>query len=128
MSLLSAMLASELATELSAEQSLMSKRLAIYYREKGLKKPKLLDEESVRDIRRAYQLHSTGQAKTYKQAVQMTLGTYVEAAPPESVRSLERRLTQIEQVQSETLEKVSQILDYLQTIQARRAAQGQPPG
>ena len=122
------MLASELAMELETEQSLMSKRLGIYFAERGLNKPRLLDEQSVRDVRQAYQILATGQAKTFKQAVQLTLGTHIEAVPPESVRNLERRLERIEQVQAETLDKVSQVLRHMEATLARRSAQGGQQG
>lgn len=122
------MLASELAVELSTEQSLMSKRLAFYYSEKGLTKPRLLDEQAVRDFRHAYKILSTNQAKTFQVAMRMVLGTHIDAVPPESVRSLERRLDQIEKVQAETLDQVSQILSHVKDSQARRAAQQQQQG
>ena len=116
------MLASELARELKVDQTGMSKRLGVYFSERGVDRPRLLDEQAVREVRQAYQICAAGQAKTFRQAVQLVLGTHIEAVPPESVRNLERRLERIEQVQAETLDKVSQMLERMEAIVARRAA------
>lgn len=109
------MLASELALELNVDPSLMSKRLSVYFAERGEVRPRLLDAQTAGQVRQAHELLQLGQAPTFKVAVQMVRGTFVEAIPPESVRALEQRLMQLESVQAKTLDTVTDILRYIES-------------
>lgn len=109
------MLASELAVELNVDPSLMSKRLTLYFAERGEVRPRLLDAQTAEQVRQAHELLQLGQAPTFKVAVQMVRGTFVEAVPPESVRALEQRLMQLESGQAKTLDTVTNILRYIES-------------
>lgn len=122
------MLASELAQEMEIDPSLMSKRLGIYFGELGKERTRLLDGQVVGHMRHAHELLETGQSRTFKTAVQMILGTYVEAVPPESVRLLESRLAQIENVQAQTLDSVNRILQLIEGATTPHDSHGQQPG
>lgn len=122
------MLASELAQELGIDPSLMSKRLGVYYWEAGKDRPRLVDAQTAGHVRHAHALFESGQARSFRDAVQMALGTFVEAIPPESVRELESRLTQIESVQREILDTVTRILRHIESAIVPQSAGDTPHG
>jgi hypothetical protein len=114
------MLASELATELGIEQSLMAKRMQLYYSETGEARPRSHSSQAVNQVRQAHQLLTDGTARTYRTALEMVLGKHVEPLPPASVVRIEQRLAQLETVQHETLDKVNRILRHVEDTLARR--------
>lgn len=122
------MLASELAQELGIDPSIISKRLKTYFKEIGEEKPRHLDKRAVGDMQQAHELLAAKKARSFNEALQMVVGTFVEPLPPESVRLIESRLVQLEHVQAEMLKKVDLILQYMEASLARRAAQGGAQG
>ncbi len=97
----------------------MSKRLSVYFAEIGEGKTRLLNDQAVERVRQAHELMATGQARNFKVAVQMVLGTYLDAVPPESVRTFERRLERMEDVQTQTLVKVNELVNLIESAVTR---------
>ncbi|ANE42677.1 hypothetical protein [Deinococcus puniceus] len=113
------MLASELALEVEIDPSVMSKRIGTYFLETGRRKERHLSALSVAQLRQAHELLDGGQARSFRTAVQMVIGTYADPVPPESTKQLLQRLDELQTTHQELMEKVQRILEYFE--QAVRA-------
>lgn len=118
------MLASELAAELQVDAGVMSRRLALYFTEAKQERKRYLSEQTVSVVRQAHRLYEDGDAKSFKTALQMVIGTYSEPVPPESARLIEQRLSQLEDMQEQTLQKVDRVLRYLETAMGQSVEDG----
>lgn len=108
------MLSSELAVDIGIDPSVMSKRLNTYFQEAGRERERYLSAQTVTDIRQAHQLLNGGQARSFKTAVQMALGTHTEALPPESAREILQRLDNLERSQGVILWHVERLLTHVE--------------
>ncbi|WP_161882799.1 hypothetical protein [Deinococcus alpinitundrae] len=104
------MLASELATELGVDPSVITKRLQIYHAESGTERSRLLDGRALTCLKEAHRLLTTNRAATTKIAVQMALGTYVEPVSSEGARELREAIRRLEKNQAETVSLVREVL------------------
>ncbi|WP_412030477.1 hypothetical protein [Deinococcus yunweiensis] len=86
------MLKSELARQVGIDPSVLSKRLAHYRAETHKHDQQYLDDETIRQFREANDLLTSGQARTWKDAVLMVLGRYAEPVPSEGVIFLVQKL------------------------------------
>lgn len=126
------MLSSELAVDIGIDPSVMSKRLGTYFQEAGRERERYLSPQTVADVRQAHQLLNVGQARSFKTAVQMALGTHTEALPPESAREILQRLDNLERSQDVILRHVERLLTYIEQAfeqparDLEAAVQGQP--
>lgn len=110
------MLASELATELGVDPSVITKRLGVYSAEKGIERTRNLDQQTITDMRQVDRLLNDQVAPTVKVAVRKVLGTHLDPVPPDSVLQLFKRLDTIETRQVATLRLVEQIAETLQVF------------
>lgn len=117
------MLASELATELGVDPSVITKRLNVYSAEKGIERTRNLDQQTIADMREVDRLLNDHMAPTVKVAVQKVLGTHLEAVPPDSVRELFNLLHAMETRQKVTLQLVEQIAATLQMFRQQVEAE-----
>jgi hypothetical protein len=109
------MIASELAEKFGIEPSVLSKRLGLYYQESGKDRERYLSEETVDGMQQVQELLVTGQAKSFKNAVQMVLGKYAEPIPPESTRLIQQQLSALQEGQQQALTKLAQILTIMES-------------
>lgn len=109
------MLASELAQELGIEPSVMTKRIGAYFLEKGVSRERHLSEKTVENLREAHALFDKGEARSFKDAVQLVLGTYLEPVPPESARLIMNQLEALTRSQADLLQKLDQVMSYFET-------------
>ena len=110
------MLASELAQELKVEAAVISKRLKLLFNENGLERVRILDAQTIEQMRDVDRLLKTTPGITSRTAVQMVLKKYVEPVPATSVMMLDERLHRLEEQQGLLLEKVDLILTRLASI------------
>ena len=120
------MLSSELAVDIGIDPSVMSKRLGTYFQEAGRERERHLSTQTIADVRQAHQLLNTGQARSFKTAVQMALGTHTEALPPESAREILQRLDNLERSQGVILRHVERLLTYVEQGPEQAAQEPQP--
>lgn len=119
------MISSELARELSIDPSTMSKRIQVYLLESDRNMAsRHLDDRTLNDVRRAHGLLQTGEATTWREAVQMAIGTWVAPLPPASTQEVMRRLDALETGVAQIGQEVAWIAGYLREAQARRASPG----
>ncbi|MGY2897041.1 hypothetical protein [Deinococcus sp. UYEF24] len=122
------MLASELATELGVDPSVITKRLGVYCAEKGIERTRNLDQQTITDMREVDRLLTDHTAPTVKVAVRKVLGTHLDPVPPDSVIELFNRLQAIETSQATTLRLVEQILEAIEGVRQRAEQRRQMEG
>lgn len=117
------MLKSELARELKVDPSVMSKKCRDYFA--ATKKPdqRHLDDETIQHLRAAHQLFESHAARTWTEAIERVLGTYVEPIPGKSAQEIVQRLDQLEASLTKIGEEVAWIATYLRE---RSERQGSP--
>lgn len=97
------MLTADIRRMLDWDSSTANKRVHLYYQLS--KKPRgdspYHSEEVIGDLKKANELFESGEAETFRSAVEMVLGIYAEPAPPKSVRMIDQRLEQLEKGQTE---------------------------
>ena len=107
------MLASELATELGVDPSVITKRLGVYSAERGMERTRILDQQTITAMREVDRLLNDQVAPTVKVAVRKVLGTHLDPVPPDSVLKLFKHLHTLETRQETTLRLVEQIAETL---------------
>ncbi|WP_295823382.1 hypothetical protein [uncultured Deinococcus sp.] len=124
-----AMLPSELARDLSIDQSVLSKILNRYYQISGGHRPRTLPPEVVAHIREVRRRVETGEATSMPQAVEMVLGTYVAPIPPASAREVMQSMAAVQTRLDEALTRLERIETtligieaYVERSRAQRAA------
>jgi hypothetical protein len=117
------MLASELATELGVDPSVITKRLGVYTAEKGIERTRILDQKTITDMQQVHQMLKNHVAPTVKIAVQKVLGTHSEAIPPDSVVKLFSLLHAMETKQEAISRLVEQIAATLQEFREQAEAE-----
>lgn len=110
------MWASELAEELGIEQSVLSKRLAVYRAEVGQERSKSIDGQTADHQREMHRLLATKDAKTAREAVLRVLGKWT---PPVGATEAGQMLKRLEQLE-ETLGGVERMVSDLHGSMQRK--------
>lgn len=110
------MWASELAEELGIEQSVLSKRLAVYRAEVGQERSKSIDGQTAEHQREMHRLLATKDAKTAREAVLRVLGKWT---PPVGASEAGQLLLRLEQVEV-TLKGIEQMVSDLHGSMQRK--------